>query len=94
MKEYKCPKCGEALEHIRMFNEELMGIEDNPFVGWICRNEQCKGWFCEYCNEWHSYGTSCCVAMIRNMRSGTSYPTHDSNWHHSEQEITVRDETK
>ena len=48
----KCPKCGEELKL-----SELEGIE-------YCINEQCKGWFCFYCDRWHKYGTTCSSAAV------------------------------
>jgi hypothetical protein len=79
----ECPRCGSKLVLIRCFNEEIMGTgDDNPYIGWICYNENCKGWWCEYCQLWHSYGTSCSVVMVRNIRSGTHYPESDPNWRH------------
>ena len=77
-----CPKCGEYLVKVRQWNPDIFGIKDNPFIGWVCRNDVCKGWYCEYCEEWHSYGTSCGVVMVRNLRSGTNYPTKDPSWNH------------
>jgi hypothetical protein len=57
-----CPACGRCMEHI------YEGIFDNS---WVCRNHDCKGWFCSACDEWHPYGTTCAVAMVRAIRRGT-----------------------
>jgi len=85
-KKYKCPKCGKPLKRIRLWNPDIFGIDDkkNPYIGWICVNPKCKGWYCEYCEEWHPYGTSCGTAAVRNLRSGTNYPIKDPNWKHKE----------
>jgi hypothetical protein len=72
-----CPKCSSELEHIRMLNPEIFGTDaSNPFVGYVCRNDSCKGWYCNCCDEWHPYGTSCAVAMVRNVR-GDNYQERD-----------------
>ena len=57
--------------------------EENP-LEWVCQNPVCKGWWCEYCEKWHPYGTRCSVAAVRNIRSGTNYPEIDPNWKHYE----------
>lgn len=90
-----CPVCGSEMPHCRMWNEDLMGIgKDNPYIGWICQNPECKGWWCDYCEEWHPYGTGCSVAMVRNMRErGTGY-LHDPNWRHQESRVTGRKRKK
>ena len=67
-----CPKCGSSLEHIRMFNKEIFGLKNNPYIGYVCRNENCKGWYCKCCEEWHPYGTSCGIAIVRNTRDKNS----------------------
>jgi hypothetical protein len=72
------PKCNQPLEHVRMFNEEVFGTKDNPYVDYVCRNEKCQGWFCHACEEWHPYGTCCAVAMVRNVRGG-NYQDHDTS---------------
>ncbi len=78
MSELICPKCGCELEHVRMLNPDIFGTgEDNPFVGYICPNEKCKGWFCQACDEWHSYGAYCAVAMVRNVRGKGPYQERD-----------------
>ena len=54
----KCPKCGEELKVVLINHCKPTGIE-------YCRNGECKGWFCFYCNEWHPYGTHCsCAAVV------------------------------
>jgi len=81
-----CPKCGEPLTHVRMWNPEICGEDDkkNPWDGWVCKNPDCKGWWCECCEKWHPYGTRCSVAAVRNIRSGTNYPEIDPSWKHYE----------
>jgi len=54
-----CPKCGQPMEQIHP------EIFDNWYV---CRNKNCKGWFCQCCDEWHPYGTTCGVAIIHGIR--------------------------
>jgi hypothetical protein len=77
-----CPVCGQMLVHVRMFNESFAGTgPDNPYTDWVCRNDECHGWLCEYEQEWHAYGTSCSVAMVRNIRDGTTYAEEDPNTH-------------
>jgi len=84
----KCPVCGQYLEHVRAFNEKIMGIKHNPYIGWVCTNPECKSWYCEYCEEWHRYGTSCAVAMVRNSREReTHYCTEDPHWRHQEARV-------
>lgn len=75
-----CPKCNQPLEHVRLLNPEIFGTDDklNPWHGYVCRNDNCKGWFCECCDEWHPYGTSCAVAMVRNVRGDNNYQEHDA----------------
>lgn len=86
---YNCPKCGHPLEHIRFLNEEVFGTgKKNPFIGWVCRNEKCHGWYCDYCEEWHPYGTMCGVAAVRNSRDRfNQYAICDPNWKHREKDL-------
>jgi hypothetical protein len=65
------------LKHVRIFNEEVFGTKNNPYSGWVCLNENCKGWFCNYCDEYHPYGTICSVALVRNGRDRF----HKWKWH-------------
>ena len=80
----RCPKCGEPLVLVRQWNEDLFGKDEqtNPWYGWICRNENCRGWFCDVCDQWHPYGTSCSVALVRRVRDETDYIDKDPNWKH------------
>jgi hypothetical protein len=84
---YNCPKCGHPLIHIRFWNEEVFGTgKKNPYIGWVCHNPKCHGWWCDYCEEWHSYGTCCTIAAVRNVRGG-NYITHDPDWKHREKDL-------
>lgn len=86
---YNCPKCGHPLEHVRLLNENIFGKgKKNPFVGWVCRNEKCHGWMCDYCEEWHPYGTMCVVAAVRNSRDRFHhYTICDPDWKHREKDL-------
>jgi len=75
----ECPCCGEPLIETYFWNPDIFGTEDNPRII-VCRNEECKGWFCECCDSWHPYKTGCSVAEVRNVRSGTNYPTNYDEW--------------
>lgn len=80
----KCPCCGKKLIQTPLFNPEIFknnkeAADANPQIE-VCRNPKCHGWYCEYEEEWHPYGTSCSVASIRNMRSGTNYPEDYEDW--------------
>lgn len=63
LKPIYCPKCGVEMEHIESY-ERIMGMDVI-----VCRNYDCKCWFCHYCNEWHPYKTTCSVAMVHDMRN-------------------------
>ena len=89
----KCPICGVEMIHSRLFNEDVLGTQHNPYIGWICQGSNCKGWWCDCCEEWHSYGTSCAVALVRNVR-GDHYPGHDPNWRHQEARVMGRKRKK
>lgn len=52
-----CPKCGE--EMLRLTKHSIY-----EHTKYICRNEECCGWFCFTCDEWHSYGSTCSVAQV------------------------------
>lgn len=78
--EEKCPCCGWKLVEIYEWNPEIFGTDVGNKKTKVCRNEKCKGWFCEYCNEWHSYLTCCSVVMVRNVRRGTNYPMSYKEW--------------
>ena len=74
-----CPVCSSELEAARDWNPEIFGTgEDNPICNYFCRNSACKGWYCECCNEWHPFGTSCSVAMVRSVRDDVSYLSVDT----------------
>lgn len=76
----KCPRCDGRLVKTKFFNPKIYKDDaSNPDIV-ICRNRNCKGWYCEYCEEWHPYGTACSVAAIRNSRSHTDYPTCYEEW--------------
>ena len=62
-----CPKCGEPLFETYDWNPEIFGTENNT-KSWVCRNKDCKGWFCHACNEWHPYGTDCSLYWIHRIR--------------------------
>jgi hypothetical protein len=80
-----CPECKRPLIHVRLFNEEIFGLKNNPYIGWICQNPRCKGWFCDVCDSWHPYGTMCAVAEVRNSRREIpDWVTIDPNWKHRE----------
>ena len=70
MVKVKCPICGCNLIHVRIFNEKIFGTNNNPYTSWVCRNEKCKGWYCNDCDEWHPYNTTCLVSLIRCIRYG------------------------
>jgi len=72
-----CPVCGSKLEEARRLSPDIFGVEDNPIIGYVCRNDDCKGWFCEVCKTWHPFGTSCAVAMVREVRDNRNYKTWD-----------------
>jgi hypothetical protein len=84
-----CPKCKQPLIHIREWNEKVFGkSKKNPYIGWICRNEKCCGWWCDCCEEWHPYGTACSTAMVHNVRDESHhYQTIDPNWKHREKDF-------
>lgn len=85
---YNCPKCGQPLIHIRFWNEDVFGTKNNPYIGWVCQNDKCHGWWCDYCDEWHPYGTSCSTAMVRNVRDEDHHwGTTDPNWKHREKDL-------
>jgi hypothetical protein len=86
-----CPKCGHPLLHIRFWNENVFGKgKKNPYVGWICRNEKCHGWYCDYCQEWHPYGTACATAMVRNVRGENHrWQTTDPDWKHRDKDLNA-----
>lgn len=46
-----CPICESPLQ-----------IADN---NGYCENQDCKGWFCFYCDKWHRWGTFCSVASVK-----------------------------
>lgn len=76
----KCPCCGKKLIQTPMFNPEVFKDKaSNPIIK-VCRNHNCHGWHCEYCESWHPYGTSCSVVIVRNMRSHTNYPEDYDDW--------------
>ena len=83
---FNCPICGQPLIHIRGWNEKVCGKgKNNPFIGYICQNENCKGWECPNCSYngqvvFHSYGTSCLDPHDFNF-------CQDPNWHHREQDL-------
>jgi len=85
----KCPICGVEMVHARFFNESVMGTKHNPYIGWTCQNPNCKGWWCDCCDEWHSYGTSCATALARNARRD-NYSGQDPNWRHQEDRVKGR----
>lgn len=63
-----CPVCGKPMEEI--YQELTEKFHSKPI--YVCRNNgNCKGWFCNDCQEWHPYGTSCSVQMVHDMRRGT-----------------------
>jgi len=40
---------------------------------YVCRNNgKCKAWFCDACQEYHPYGTTCSVEMVHDMRKGSN----------------------
>lgn len=49
----KCPKCGRETEHDLVYKKYH-----------VCRNKDCKGWYCFYCEDWHPFGTSCGNASL------------------------------
>jgi len=75
----KCPCCGFYLIEGFIWNPDLFRTKENPRQS-FCRNPDCKGWFCIYCDEWHSYRTSCSTVKVRNLRSETMYPESYEEW--------------
>lgn len=66
----ECPDCGSDLEATRTFNPEVFGEDkNNPICNYVCRNEDCKGWYCYQCEIHHPFGTSCSVALIKLGRT-------------------------
>jgi len=66
----ECPDCNSELEAVRGFNPDVFGDgEENPICNYVCRNEDCKGWYCNYCERYHPFGTTCSVALVRVGRS-------------------------
>ena len=75
-----CPICGSKLEEARDWNPEIFGIgEDNPITGYVCNNSECKGWFCQCCGDYHPFGTSCSVAMVRSVRDDDGGYCYEDN---------------
>jgi hypothetical protein len=75
----KCPKCSSQLIETYALNPEIFGTKRNT-RSLVCRNDKCKGWFCDYCQEWHPYGTICSVAMVRNTREDRDFCTSYEEW--------------
>lgn len=73
----KCPACDSELVAVPDWNPELFRGKSNPITHYVCQNLECKGWYCSYCEKWQPFGTSCSVAMVRNVRSDTDYQTMD-----------------
>jgi len=71
----KCPVCGEFLYEIYDWNPEIFGTENNT-RSLVCRNKDCKGWFCPECDEHHPYGTTCSLYLLKQARG--HYDVYDS----------------
>jgi len=64
-----CPVCSEPMEQIY---KELTEKHKNMKPIYVCRNNgKCKGWFCDACQVYHPYGTTCAVEMVHDMRKGS-----------------------
>src|SRR4030042_589233 len=78
MSEPNCPVCGFPLEAIPPWNPDIIPIgPENPIESYICNNPDCHGWYDEYCETWRSFGSSCSVCAVRNIRSNTNYQSDD-----------------
>lgn len=75
----KCPKCDSLLIETFALNPEIFGIKNNA-RDLVCRNRKCKAWLCDYCQEWHPYGTTCSVAMVKNSRTDKEFWTSYEEW--------------
>ncbi|UCD07123.1 MAG: hypothetical protein JSW41_04830 [Candidatus Aenigmatarchaeota archaeon] len=81
----KCPCCGKYLvsigksiiSEILTFGSPIYNIDH---LNLVCRNNDCEGWVCDYCETWHPYNTTCSVAMVRNTRNGVDHPESYSEW--------------
>lgn len=64
-----CPVCNEPMEQIY---KELTEKHKDLKPIYVCRNKgKCKAWFCDACQEYHPYGTSCANEMVHDMRKSS-----------------------
>ena len=72
----KCPKCGEELR--------VSEIDEHKY----CMNRKCKGWFCLYCDDWHSFGTFCGDAELHSYNV-TDQHSYDSWCNEHEEDLLM-----